>query len=86
MNLDQLLSEAKKMTAEYQKKAALGADEELQMLACAYTTLFLEVCANKSKKEIGQAHDTIAKCFDLLGDKNWSARHTNLADAYSKLS
>ena len=82
MDLEQLLSEATKLTNEYQNKAKLGADEELQMLASAYSCLFLKACANKSKQELGEAHETIAKCFERLGDKHWSARHFNLAKIY----
>lgn len=82
MNLDQILGEAKKKTSEYQKQSVLGADEELQMLACSYSILFLEVCANKSKVEISAAHDTISACFSRLGDAHWSQRHSKLAASY----
>jgi hypothetical protein len=85
MDLNQLLNEATRWTGDYQMKANLGADEELQMLSCAYSVLFLKVCANKPTKEIGEAHAIIAKCFERLGDNNWSGRHSKLADVYKAL-
>jgi hypothetical protein len=82
MNIDQVLIEAIKWTEDYRNKAKLEADEELQMLACAYSTLFLKACAKKSKNELAEAHEVIAECFQRLGDQHWSARHSKLAAAY----
>jgi hypothetical protein len=85
MELNQLLTEAEKWSEVYRNKVALGSDEELQMLASAYATLFLRACANKSVKELADAHEVIADCFRRLGDQNWSVRHAELAAAYKAL-
>jgi hypothetical protein len=56
------------------------------MLASAYTTLFLEACANKPANEIGDAHRKIAQCFDRLGVEDLSNRHLKLASTYEAMS
>lgn len=84
MELEQLLSEAKRWTEDYKRRNDLGSAEELQMLSCAYSTLFLTACANKSKSELAEAHKQIAECFKKLGDSNWSNRHLILANGYMK--
>lgn len=84
MELEQLLNESKRWTEDYKKRDVLGSAEELQMLSCAYATLFLTACANKSKMDLGIAHKQIAECFKKLGDSNWSHRHFTLADSYLK--
>lgn len=87
MNYEDLIKEAKRYAEQnYLNKEKLGHDEELQLLSCGYSVLFLSACANKTMAELGRAHEFIAKCFEKIGDKNYSARHLKTASGYAKIS
>lgn len=85
MNYDQMIADAKRYAEQnYLNKEKLSNDEELQLLSCAYSVLYLSACANKSSAELGSAHRFIADCFIKIGDKNFSDRHLKMADTYNK--
>ncbi len=86
MDYDSLIKSAKDYADKnYLNKEKLGYDEELQLLSCGYTVLFLSASANKTRTELGQAHEFIAKCFNKIGDKNYSERHLKTASGYMKM-
>ncbi len=86
MNYDEMIKIAKDFAEEnYLHKENLGRDEELQLLSCGYSILFLSACAQKTPTELGHANQFVAECFEKIGDKNYSARHKNLAEAYFNL-
>lgn len=83
MTYDDLISDAKKYAEKnYMAKEKLGHDEELQLLSCAYSILFLSACANKSMPELGRSHEFIAKCFEKIGDQKYAQKHLKTAAAY----
>jgi hypothetical protein len=84
MDIEQLIAESDMWEKNYFSKDNLGHDEELQMFASAYANLFLKACANKSKEDLAEAHQQIAKCFAKVSDKKWTDRHNELASAYLK--
>lgn len=87
VNYDDLINEAKSYAEKnYLNKEQLGHDEELQLLSCGYSILFLSACANKTMNELGEAHEFIAKCFEKIGDNAYSQRHLKTAKAYLKKS
>ena len=85
MSYDELIKVAKDYAEKYLKQEKLGHDEELQLLSCGYSVLFLSACANKSPKELGLAHEFISNCFEKIGDKNYANRHQRTATGYSKM-
>mgnify|MGYP006994458176 CR=1 FL=1 len=83
MNYDDLIKEAKSCAEKnYLSKEKLGQDEELQLLSCGYSILFLSACTNKTMPELGQAHEFIAKCFGKIGDQAYAQRHLRTASGY----
>ena len=83
MNYDEMIKIAKDYAEKnYLHKENLSQDEELQLLSCGYTILFLSACAQKSTAELSHANNFIAECFEKIGDKNYSAKHKNLAESY----
>ena len=83
MTYDDLIKDAKNYAEKkYLSKEKLGHDEELQLLSCAYSVLFLSACANKSMSELGQSHEFIAQCFEKIGDRNYAQKHQKTAAAY----
>lgn len=85
MNYDELIQIAKQHADEYLRKDKLGHDEELQLLSCGYSILFLSACAQKPAIEIGTAHLFIAKCFEKIGDTEYSGKHLQTYRAYKSL-
>lgn len=69
-------------TSKYLSQASLGQDEKLQLLSCAYAFLYLKAASNASMKELGEAHELIAKCFERLEDLSWAAKHRQTAAGY----
>lgn len=80
----ELTNGAKNYADKYLTQTDLGRDEKLQMLSCAYAFLYLKAASNCSMKELGEAHELIAKCFDRLGDSNWASKHLETASGYFK--
>lgn len=69
----------------YLKKEILSSDEELQMIACAYTHLFLNAAAQANMKEFAKAHKLISTCLARIKEENLAKRHLSLSNAYSKM-
>lgn len=85
MNYDELIRLAREQAEEYLSKDQLGHDEELQLLSCGYSILFLSACAQKSTEDLAGAHLLIAKCFEKVGDKVFSSKHVLTYRAYKSL-
>lgn len=82
-NHNQLINEARTYAQEnYLSKSKLGHDEELQLLSCAYSVLYLTARTNKTVQDLATAHEFIAQCFEKIGDSNYAARHLQIARAY----
>lgn len=83
MDYDKLIEEAKNYAEKnYFSKPSLGQDEELQLISCGYSVLFLSARANKSTEELGLAHEFIARCFKKTGDLNYAEKHLKSAAGY----
>lgn len=87
MEITQLREVANKMANDYLKREKLGADEELQLMSCTYTNLFLvttEWEEGQSLNTLADAHDLIAVSYIKIGQRELSERHGRLAEAYRK--
>lgn len=80
----ELINGAKNYADKYLSRSDLGHDEKLQMLSCAYAFLYLKAASKSPMKELGEAHELIAKCFDHLGDSNWASKHRTTSSGYFK--
>lgn len=87
MEITQLREVANKTANVYLKREKLGADEELQLMSCTYTNLFLvttEWQEGQSLNTLAEAHRLIAESYTKIGQPELSARHGRLAEAYRK--
>lgn len=86
MNFSQteLTSGALHYAQSYLSQKDLGKDEQLQMLSCAYAYLYLKAAAQSSSKDLGEAHELIARCFERLGESAWALKHRETAAGYSR--
>ena len=82
---DELTAGALNYSKKYLSQENLGRDEKLQMLSCAYAFLYLKAASQSSMKELAEAHELIANCFEKLGDINWASRHKETAKGYIQL-
>ncbi|MES3038592.1 MAG: hypothetical protein V4736_11865 [Bdellovibrionota bacterium] len=82
MNYDELIRIAKENAAVYMGQPTLAHDEELQLLSCGYSVLFLTACAGKTTRDLGEAHEFIAKCYEKIGNEDFPLRHRQTAQSY----
>ncbi len=85
MDITQLREIAKEYAADYLNRESLGADEELQLMSCTYTNLFLVTCEWKegqSLNSLADAHGLIAESYTKIGQPDLSARHDRLSASY----
>ena len=84
-NIKGILSASDYWLRKYLQKSKLGTDEELQLIAAAYSALFLKAYAGANTKELSKSHKVIAKSFKKIGDNKYFKRHSELSKAYAKL-
>lgn len=82
MEYDNLIRIAREHADAYLAEQTLGTAEELQLLSCAHSILFLTACAQKAVIELAAAHDFIAQCYEKVGDSVYPSRHRELAAGY----
>jgi hypothetical protein len=82
---NKLIQGAQDYANKYLTQETLGSAEKLQMLSCAYAYLYLKAAAQGSMKELGEAHELIAKCFERLEDSSWASKHREVAAGYFKM-
>jgi hypothetical protein len=83
--IDKLIQIAEDTVQMYLEKKTLTVDEEVQLLASAYTILFLKTVDHHPAGILARAHAVLQKCFEKTGDSNYSKKHRVMEDAYRKL-
>ncbi|MGZ3796970.1 MAG: MerR family transcriptional regulator [Pseudobdellovibrionaceae bacterium] len=68
------------------KRKQLGHDEELQMIACAYSDLVLKAANQGDFNDLGKSHELISKCLIKAKETQLWKRHLKVAEAYFKMS
>jgi DNA-binding transcriptional MerR regulator len=86
INANSLMSWMKKYIEDCLAKKEMGSDEELQIVACAYSELMLKVAGDGNFSDFGNAHQLIAKCLKRIREPRLANRHEGLAKAYFNLA
>lgn len=83
--IDKLIQIAEDTTKMYLDKKTLGTDEELQLLASAYATLFLKAVGHYPHQDLSKAHQILSESYQKIGDTQFPKKHQLLEEAYRKL-
>jgi hypothetical protein len=83
--IDELIQIAEDTVRLYLEKKSLSVDEEVQLLAAAYTSLFLKNVDHHPTMTLSKAHALLLQCFEKMGDANFSRKHRVMEEAYRKL-
>jgi len=81
--IKKLASKAKGETRKYLTKSNLGKDETVQMLSCAYASLYLWACSVRSHLNLARAHWLIRRVCCVMESSDQAKHHSKLCQFYT---
>ena len=81
--LTKLITLAFEEGLEFLKLERMNAEQELQLLGCAYGILFLSQLAERNPAEMKVVHEFLARCHKRIGDATYAKKHQYMAQRWS---
>ena len=70
----------------YLQKDSLGEDEKVQMLCCAYSSLYLWAACGGTSLHFARAHWLISRVCCVLAEVRLAAKHAEMCSTYTELA